>query len=473
MFPAPAPGPTDNEASVGLFSLFKKSGQPEPAAHSDDDAARLAANSETERERVGQQARQREIARATAMKIDAIESAMTFDIFNDPEPAWGSQRAGQAARQRKAAIATAAADPDTEALADFPTTMLLQDEDLPRPAVVAESAPLVEEIAILYANGQAAVAQQMLEDAVAGARDRHSQQDRTLWWMLFDLYQVSGQQERFDNLSIDYASTFETSPPAWNAPAALAAASPEWAGVTPTEAFAGVLDGHIAAQLDRLRLLAAVSPVLRLEFGGVTAVEPAGCTLLLEALRKLQTQQRELILVGAADLALRIRAGIAIGRRDDTEAPWLLLLELLQLLHREKEFEEIGMDYCVTFEVSPPSFVAPLKVANKAGPAAAPRVAAAPDRYMLPPVMEHELGPLLGSILLYAERYETLVFDCSRLTRIDYPCAIQLHAMLIGLAGDGKGHGKKIEFRDLNHLVAALVRLLGYTAIARIHPHKY
>jgi ABC-type transporter Mla MlaB component len=481
MFPAPASGPTDNEASVGLFSLFKKTGRSDPVAHGDgdnddDDAARLAANSETERERLSQQARQREIARATAMKIDAIESAMTFDIFNEPEPAWGSQRASQAARQRKAgaaAIAATAGGGDTEALADIPTTMLLQDEDMPQPAVVAESAPLVEEIAILYANGQSALAQRMLGDAVAEAQDRHSQQDRTLWWMLFDLYQVSGQQERFDNLSIDYASTFETSPPAWNAPAELAAASPDWAGVTPTEAFAGVLDGHIAAQLDRLRLLAAVSPVLRLEFGGVTAVEPAGCTLLLEALRKLQAQQRELILIGAADLAARIRAGIAIGRRDDTGAPWLLLLELLQLLNREKEFEEIGMDYCVTFEVSPPSFVAPLKVANKAGVAAAPRVAAAPDRYMLPPVIENELGPLLASILLYAEQYETLVFDCSRLLRIDYPCAIQLHAMLIGLAGDGKGQGKKIEFRDLNHLVAALVRLLGYAAIARIHPHKY
>ena len=471
MFPAPRSGPTDNEASVGLFSLFKKTGQPEPSPHSDDAAARLAANSETERERLGQQARQREIARATAMKIDAIESAMTFDIFNEPEPAWGSQRASQAARRRQAgALADGG---DSGAPADFPTTMLLQDDDLPQPAAVAESAPLVEEIAILYANGQGAVAQRLLDDAVAEARDRHSQQDRTLWWMLFDLYQVSGQQERFDNLSIDYASTFETSPPAWNAPAELAAASPDWAGVTPTEAFSGALDGHIAAQLDRLRLLAAVSPVLRLELGRVTAVAPAGCALLLEALRELQAQQRELILVGAADLAALLRAGIAIGRRDDTEAPWLLLLELLQLLHREKEFEEIGMDYCVTFEVSPPSFVAPLKVANKAGPAAAPHVAAAPDRYMLPPVIENELGPLLASILLYAERYETLVFDCSRLTRIDYPSAIQLHAMLIGLAGDGKGQGKKIEFRDLNHLVAALLRLLGYAAIARIHPHKY
>lgn len=80
--------------SVGLFSIFKKTDAPaatQPNPGDDDEAARLAANSELERQQ--QQARQREIARATAMKIDAIESAMTFDIFNEPEPAWGNHYA--------------------------------------------------------------------------------------------------------------------------------------------------------------------------------------------------------------------------------------------------------------------------------------------------------------------------------------------------------------------------------------------
>ncbi len=33
--------------------------------------------------------------------------------------------------------------------------------------------------------------------------------------------------------------------------------------------------------------------------------------------------------------------------------------------------------------------------------------------------------------------------------------------------------GKKVEFRDVNHLVAALLRLLGYADLAKIYPHKY
>jgi len=444
---------------VGLFSIFKKPDRDRLAPLSDDEAARLAANSEAERQ--SQQARQREIARATAMKIDAIESAMAFDIFNQPEPAWGSQRAARPARARAAADGAAS---DTLALLDIPTTLLLHDEDLPQQATAAETAPVVEEIAILYANAQSAVAQQLLTAAVA---DSGAGQDRGVWWMLFDLYQVSGQHDLFDNLSIDYASTFETSPPPWNAPALLAAASPDWAGVIPTESFSGVLDQHIGPQLERLRQLAETSPALRLEFGRIRAVDAAGCALLLEALRKLQARQRELILVDAAALAAQLRAGIAIGRRDDTKAPWLLLLELLQLLNREKEFEEIGMDYCVTFEVSPPSFAAPHKVATAADQAK--HVAASPHRFMLPPLIEKQLGPLLPAIRRYADQYQTLVFDCSRLTRIDYACAIELHASLQALAAAGK----KIELRDVNHLVTALLRLLGYSNIARIYPHKY
>jgi ABC-type transporter Mla MlaB component len=435
---------------MGLFSIFKKADTLPPLT--DDEQARLAANSEAERH--SQAARQREIARATAMKIDAIESAMAADIFNQPEPAWGSQRP-----PRK---------PSTEAHApadDLPTTLLLTEEELPL-AAADERAPLVEEIAILYANGQAAVAQQMLLAAVALAVADTSRlnSERSAWWMLFDLYQASGQQDAFDNLSIDYASTFETSPPGWNAPALLAAASPDWAGLTPTAALSGALDQHIAPQLQRLCQQAEHSPVLRLEFTRVTTLAADGCALLLDALRQLQARQRELILVGAPALATRLRDGIAIGRRDDGQAPWLLLLELLQLQNREKEFEHTAMDFCVTFEVSPPSFTPPHKVAM----APAQHLSASPDRFMLPPIIEHQLGPLLPAIQQYAEEYPALVFDCSRLTRIDYASALQLHAVLSALAP-----GRKIAFRDVNHLVTALLRLLGFASLARIYPHKY
>lgn len=451
---------------MGLFSLFRKPDRQRPADAPDAldgvAAALLATNGETARQQ--QQARQREIARATAMKIDAIESAMAFDIFNEPEPAWGSQRQPHQPKQRDGSGDSA---PDSQEPSDFPTTVPMREDD-PPPAVAAHCAPAVDEIAMLYANGQGAAAEQLLTDRIGmapGAIHAGASQDRTAWWMLFDLYQVGGRREPFDNLSIDYASTFETSPPQWNPPPA---ALPDWSGVTPTVDFSGALDERIAGLREQLLRLADDQPLLRLELGRVAAISAPACWLLLDTLRTLQARRRELILVGAAELAAQLRAGIATGRRSDTEAPWLLLLELLQLLNREKEFEETAMDYCVTFEVSPPSFVAHPGTTMVAT-APAQHASASPDRFMLPPVMEGQLGPLLPALQHYAAQYPTLVFDCSRLQRIDYAAAVDLHARLQALAAEGR----KIAFRDVNHLVTALLRLLGYADIARLHPHKY
>jgi ABC-type transporter Mla MlaB component len=442
---------------MGLFSIFKKN-KAEEFVEDDDAAARLAADSELQRQRVNTD-RQRDIARATALKIDAIEAAMAADIFNEPEPAW--QRPRRPARPA-AAAAAATGDSNTLPLLEQYTTELLGDDDTPIEAAAAESAPVVEEIAILYANGQADAAREILAASVreSGAHDR------TVWWMLFDLYQILGDQEAFDDLSIDYASKFETSPPPWTPlkTDAPQASGTSYTGLTPSVALSGVLDGGIAAQLAKVDTAPSRLP-LRFDFSRVNGVETAGCALLLEALRKAQGGQRELIVAAAPELASQIRATLDVGRRDEGEAPWLLYLELLRLLNREKDFEEASMDYCVTFEVSPPPFVAPSKVANAPRQAAA----AASDRFMLPAAIDGDLAGLLAAISGYADQYPALVFDCSRLARIEFGAAGPLLAKLKELAVDER----RIEFREVNHLVAALLRLLGYADIARLFPHRY
>jgi ABC-type transporter Mla MlaB component len=61
------------------------------------------------------------------------------------------------------------------------------------------------------------------------------------------------------------------------------------------------------------------------------------------------------------------------------------------------------------------------------------------------------------------------VLDCAHLARIDYTAACALQGRLRALAADGRS----IEMRDLNHLVAALFKLLGYGDSARLFAHKY
>jgi ABC-type transporter Mla MlaB component len=200
-----------------------------------------------------------------------------------------------------------------------------------------------------------------------------------------------------------------------------------------------------------------------LDFSRVVAVEPEGCALLVDALRIVQ-RGRELILVGAAELVVQLRTIVDVGRRDGGEAPWLLLLELLRLQGREKEFEEASMDYCVTFEVSPPPYVTPGRVASE------PRQPAGPagDRYLLPRTIGDGTHVLAG-IRGYADRSPSLVFDCSRLARIEYGAATALLALLNELAADGR----RVELRDLNHLAAALLGLLGAGGAVRLTPYRY
>jgi len=429
---------------VGIFSFLKK--KPEAAAAPPEPARLETAPrqpSDAERER------QREIARATAAKIDAIELAMTTDFFDDAEARWGNTRRAPAAA---AAVLDEAGESEL-------FTMLEQPDAAAAPA----AAPVVEESAILYANDQAALAEQMLQGCLAEL----GRSERQPWWMLFDLYQAAGREQDFDSIAIDYASHFETSPPAYSN--RLPADTPQqtFAGVAPAARLTGTLGSDAAPRLQAL--LASSGAPVRIDLSAITHATIDGCAALLSALQSLRGARRAIVLAGADTLLAVLRPMLAIGERSSGEAPWLLLLELLQLLEREKDFEETAMDYCVTFEVSPPSFeVLPAQAGAGTTPAGQP---GAEQRFMLPATVDGDIAPLLAAIDNYAamDPAAPVVLDCTKLVRIGFAAATNLHAALRRLAVDER----RIELRELNHLVAALLRLLNYGDCARLYAHKY
>ena len=435
---------------MGLFSIFKgkKNGQPvDPAAFPDTrllrgETTRMPGDSDEDR------ARQREIARATALKIDAIEQAMASDIF-DNEPAWGHDRP----RGARLAASNDGSHP-TLPMEELATTQLIGEDDLPESIVEAQNAPLAEEVALIWASGETELARHMLQGGLGT--------ERTPWWMLFDLYQIAGDQAAFDDLAIDYASRFETSPPTWKP---LAQGAGAVAGVTPTEAFSGRLDASVEPQVERLLRLDGKRLRVRLEFERVTDFDEAGCAAVLSALQSLRARRAELVLSGAPHLISLLRTALAVGVRDPGQAPWLLLLELQLLSNSEKAFEETAMDYCVTFEVSPPSFEQPAGVETAAD---APARAATGDRFLLPATITGNRHELLDQVDVYIAQYDPAVLDCSHLVRVDYEAAGQLLNRLRPLA-----EARRIELRDMNHLVAALFRLVGFSDVIRMFPHKY
>jgi anti-anti-sigma regulatory factor len=465
---------------VGIFSLFgKKDGQEDTSA--DKESAREKRNASTSRaDSARMSGRSRTVkrdlhaARATALKIDAIESEMSSEFvrpttiqsantLTGPTTVVGAppvekQRAGE--KKAKA--------PTSDAMGTT-TQFLLGDATLGGDMAVpaSESAAVIEEAAILFANGQNAMAEQVLQAAIS--EDKLGGATLNAWWMLFDLYQITGKQQEFESLSIEYASKFETSPPAWAStdrpePGSTPAKP---SGTTPSVPFSGKLDATSIKQLDRVKKLAEKHRTLRLEFVRITEVNPIGCGLLLRVLKKLQESGHDLILVGAPELANKIRSILEVGRRDETEVPWLLLLEILRLLNLEKDFEEVSIDYCITFEVSPPAFVTPQ---NKVTTAVAeqPQPVTAADAFRMPATIEGRIDELIVSIAAYSDKHDPAVIDCSRLTRVDFNAAGRL---LTGLAPFCSS-GKTIEFHDVNHLVAALFNVMGLKDIARIQPRK-
>ncbi len=468
---------------MGIFSFLGKKDRREdadavtgldtPRRRRDDQSGRAESAARAERI-VNSQILQRDVARKTALKIDAIESEMSSELAR-PMPAPRSATNKQS--PRGPAERTGTVGGNTLPLADnfsatlpvmgMATDFLLGADavtNVEKPAVL-ETPAIIEEVAILFANDQNDLVESMLLEAIADNTLNNA--NRAAWWMLFDLYQIQGNQAEFENIALRYASKFETSPPTW------LAQSTEDAAVNATTAesntvviFSGKLDASIQKQLDRAQKLGSSSPALRFEFARLVYATPEGCVLLLAGIKKCQQAGCIVTLAGGNELVKSIRSIIEVGRRDDTEAPWLLLLETLQLMNRQQDFEEASIDYCVTYEVSPPAFVAP-----KSSVTAAVEehfVQAIPDNVFMMPTLLDAKSDQVSTIVAFTRQHQLAILDCSQLGRVDFSAASQLLSGLAPLAGDVR----IIELSNVNHLVSALFNVMGLAEIARIFPRK-
>lgn len=463
----------ETKATVGIFSLFgKKDVQKKKAAAKDGSRTRHAASG-SRPEKKGSVRRDAGAAQATVLKIDAIESEMSSEFVTVKAPSRTRNAKALPSEKKQAAQAKATAPAETVPATLQPTTgmgsttdFLLHGnstvDDVAAPA--SGTTAVIEECAIMYANGQVDLVEQMLLGAIA--EDTLGDATRPAWWMLFDLYQLAGKREPFEQLAIEYANKFEASPPGWIDAGEPEAAAPLPEGSPPLVSFSGALDAKAARITERVKKLAESHRALRLEFVRVSKVEREGCALLLAALRQLQKSGHELVLVGARELADQIRAMLEVGRRTDGEECWLLLLEILRLLNCEKEFEEASIDYCVTFEVSPPAFVAPQATVTTASSeqVALPGAEGLP----MPRLVEGRIDNLIVAIAAYSDEHLPAIIDCSRLERVDFNAAGRL---LTGLA-PFCGSGKQIEFHHVNHLVAELFHVIGLDDIVRVIPRK-
>lgn len=476
---------------MGIFSLFNKKGGKKEDRSTEKSSSKKTRSQSGNTVITGFQnseifsnsvIAQRHVARATERKIDAIEFEMSRDIVKTRPPARHKPDLATNTQQEASSELSADTQPltvhtDAPAFAStMPMTMpadylLGQNTEIPRAALAySESVPVLEEAAILFASGQTEVAEQMLDAAV------HHQQlgpaTEIGWQMLFDLYRITNNQYKFESLSLDYANKFETSPPLWPEDQNDEQQEKVAGNVaTPSIIFPNRLDNGIVKVLAKMREASAKTDTLRLDFSRVKEVDPVGCGLLLRSLKNLRKTRHDLMLVGAQDLAEKIRAILQVGRRDETEAPWLLLLEILQLLHFQNAFEEASIDYCITFEVSPPSFEAPKMNVTSAFPELLNADDDLPsDRFMMPAVVESSVDPLIKDIAEKAAHQSVLIIDCSKLKRVEFSASAEL---LSGLAPIVSKPGKSIRFEEVNYLVMMLFNAMGLKNIASISLRKH
>ncbi|CAN5901189.1 hypothetical protein BH11PSE12_BH11PSE12_09080 [soil metagenome] len=474
---------------MGIFSLFgKKNNHQEKSASNSSSSKKTRSKGQNtviaaplDDEAFSQSIMaQRHIARATERKIDAIEFEMSRDMGRTktlPTTTSGNPKPSPTVAKNQIVNLLE----DEADFTDFASTLPLiipstdyllgQNTNLTTSILTqSESVPVLEEAAILFASGQKDITEQMLQTVIQ--QDNLGNAMQTAWYMLFDLYQICNDQSAFEQLSLEYASKFETSPPLWDSAASKARESSHTTSenATPSLTFPHQLDASLIKSLEKLQQLSKQSRSLRLDFTRVKQVDPVGCGLLLRTFKHLKKSNHELILVGAQDFTDKIRFILEVGRRDETEAPWLLLLEVLQLLHFEKAFEEASIDYCVTFEVSPPSFEAPKNRVISASLQDINIHEELSDRFMMPTVIEGRTDSLISQILEHAKLHPTVLLDCSQLERVEFGASAQLLSGLVPIAGK---KDTTIQFHEVNYLVMCLFNAMGLKNVAAIFPRKH
>ncbi len=448
----------------------------------------------------------RELAKATAKKIDQIESEMSLDFLPGkapahkasapkpliskpaPSPATTAKPASKAPAVLAKPKSAPGKSPNPPTLAhpteqrqgpptlpplDMSSSIILGDTigAMALEISSSDSAPIIEEVAILYANGQGISAANALASAVREDQLGHS--TGQAWLMLFDLYQLLGKKPEFENLALDFVGRFESSPPDWengDAPAAAILETKVGNHSGGAVFFAPILDETVVKSWEQIKKAGERSNQIKVDFTNVKRINGAGCAFLLKALPSLAKGGHTLIISGLEQFVAVLLGSIETGRRDASDAPWLLLLEMYRVLDKQAEFEEKSIDYCITFEVSPPSWEGVpkhLRLSQEA-PVAAPQtvqVAAPTEEFKLSGELLGKAEMDLSKLTAFAAERNLISIHCRSLRRVDFAAGGTLLNMLVSLTSAGK----RVEFNQVNHLVAALFIVMGIHELALIN----
>ena len=348
--------------------------------------------------------------------------------------------------------------------------------------------PDLDEAVIAFANADFNGCEQSLTQLISptGLRAHHAE----TWLVLFDLYRAIGQQGKFEGLALDYAQTFGWSAPQWfSMPQLVAEAASDQAHPP------AVVDGQVGwaspVHLDADAVTKLASRALQMplpwvfDWSALRSIDPEGCARLNELFRGWVGESIEMVWLSGETLFAVLKDSAPAGVRDVDPAVWRLRLEALRMANRADQFDEAAIDYCVTYEVSPPSWErARCRVRVASATASTMPASAMPTGEVTSSFAESQIseggvpqahaelsGQLAGDIAGLLGRLageigaaQIVNVSCARLIRVDFIAAGDLLNWVLAR----KGENRSITFIDANRLVALFFGAMGISEHARV-----
>jgi len=326
--------------------------------------------------------------------------------------------------------------------------------------------PTAQEAAVLYAANHVEAAAAILK---AEVKDPVGRNNKQAWLMLFDLYQIQQNKQEFESLGMMYTVKFEQSPPVWTEGVAGESSDPRRATQSRErkDFFALKGDaGDLEGEIEKFLAFAQAQGTVRLDVAKITGLSPAEALKLAAALVQLRKKKLPMWFNNIETLEKLLRATFNEKPADEQKSYWLLLFELLILQGRPQEFEDLGMEFAVAFEMSPPNWeVYVNSVAAEAAKAGAPKPQAAqpPEAgYALKGVLSPASSNQVAELNNYASSRTEVAVDMGKVLRIEFPFTASFFDAVkaIQLAG------KRVILTNLNELNAALLEAMGVNRYA-------
>ena len=320
-------------------------------------------------------------------------------------------------------------------------------------------APEFEEAAVLYANGKTGETATLLNRYLL---DHPDNRDPLPWYMLFDLYEATGQHAPFEDAAVDFAVKFERSPPTWHPQDKVAAPVQP----APLMAYSEKYGSMERVKQPKFFQDAANAPYVRLDITRVQTPDEETAQAILNEIAQLNQMRKPIELIGGGGFTVRLDATRQVGKLN--ESAWFLLLAVLQLMGKEEDFDKIALDYALTFEVSPPAYTPPLPIPTRPDRGTGEVTPRAENTFHLAGAIGPGNDLQIRELKQFAAGKKQVEVDMSKLIRIDFAVVGLLLELLIDLSQSGC----HITFNKGNELVITLLQIVGVPQFATLNSRK-